>query len=762
VKAARKVAILGGGEEELNILSELHRDPSIEIVGIYDRDRRAVAIEIAEIIGVPVFTDRSFIDAFKTADHVIITGSRSAFGEEIRQLRREGIKLMTPSESASRAFEQKPSGPPEEPQLPWPQHLEQALSYIDRITDRERLLKWLLEISVRAVEASSGSIMLHSEHTSELYIGYAMGLSDDVVSHTRQKVGTGIAGSVAATGTARLIRHIVDTPLYRDGREREAILSAISVPLIDGGIVIGVLNVSTDQGDRELVEGDLETIMLLADKIAPILHQHLHIDTQKVRDAEYRIRNHIESLFQTDMGFHEKFAFLSRAIAEVLSAASVTIYTATDEGDWLILGGSDHQIHDDETPAPRIHCTNGSLARSYLQQEEVLMTEVRHEAGLVLTGRSDAITSYYLPLEHDRPLGVATVEFESLDALERFLKLKDVLRFQLGFFVYTQLKELRQSRRMQSLEALSSITPTLMGTFSTASRIRQVPALLCSLVGASMGSFHLPGPEGMETSYYGFPEDETEREARIAYDGEMLSRVRERGEPECISYLSGSIGMYDRPPLYRSIILFPLKRSGTVIGWFIGYDRRPVSPLDSSVFGAHELDLMSRAEEIVVPILEGERGGKGPETGTVSFDELLKSNQKILLERMNEEIERAERYHHGFIVTLFRIHGLKSLMEKDNRRTLDLINELSTGIRGQVRKTDYFSWIEADIFAVISLESHNRIEYLERRLIGFIEKILRNRDLYDERAFYPSSAFAVFPGTCDSAAELIREAHRRL
>jgi hypothetical protein len=91
-----------------------------------------------------------------------------------------------------------------------------------------------------------------------------------------------------------------------------------------------------------------------------------------------------------------------------------------------------------------------------------------------------------------------------------------------------------------------------------------------------------------------------------------------------------------------------------------------------------------------------------------------------------------------------------------------LINELSTGIRDQVRKTDYFSWIETDIFAVISLESHNRIEYLERRLLGFIEKALRSRDLYDERVFYPASAFAVFPGTCDTAADLIREARRRL
>ena len=43
-----RVAILGGGDDELQILSEFHRTPGIEVIGIYDRDTRAVALEIAE------------------------------------------------------------------------------------------------------------------------------------------------------------------------------------------------------------------------------------------------------------------------------------------------------------------------------------------------------------------------------------------------------------------------------------------------------------------------------------------------------------------------------------------------------------------------------------------------------------------------------------------------------------------------------------------------------------------------------------------
>ena len=82
-------------------------------------------------------------------------------------------------------------------------------------------------------------------------------------------------------------------------------------------------------------------------------------------------------------------------------------------------------------------------------------------------------------------------------------------------------------------------------------------------------------------------------------------------------------------------------------------------------------------------------------------------------------------------------------------------------MRKQVRKTDYFSWIEPDIFAVISLESHHRIEYLEQRLLDFIATVLKRRKLFIEDKVYPSSSFAVFPGGSETAAELITEAKNR-
>ncbi len=756
---AAKIAILGGGEDELNILSEYHRDPGFDILGIYDRDPRAVAMEVAEIIGVPVFTDRSFLKAFEKADYVVVSGKSGIYNSELGMLSNAGIRILNPSEAASSMADSASENdiePGEKP--PWPRHLEQALQYINRITDRDRLLKWLLEISVRAVEASTGSIMLHSENTSELYIGYAMGLSQDVVSNTRQKVGTGISGKVAETGEALLVHDIVDDPLYREGRERESISSSVSAPLTVGKTLIGVLNVSTSEGERRLDENDRDTIGLLASKISPILAQHLRIDTEKIRETEFKIRNYIESLFQRDIEFHDKFLFLCRALADILSADTVTIYTATDEGDWLILGGSDQQIQDGGR-APRIHCIKGSLARSYVNSEEVMMTEANHDSGLKISGRRDALTSIYIPLEHEDPLGVALFEFSSLDSLESFIKIKDVLRFQLGFFVYTQLRELRQARKMHSLEDLSGLTPALMGAPVLAKKLKMLPGLISPIIGASKGSFHFIGHRLEEAAYHGFPEDEKEWSILRATDEQMLLRALEQGKPECISFLSRDIGAYDNPPPYRSLVIYPFA-GADFRAYYLGYDRVPGSPLDPSIFGTHELELLGRISEIILPILH-ESGVEKREGKAASFDDLLRSNQKILLERVNEEIERAERYHHGFIVTLYKVNGLKEVLTTEYNATLEVINEISIGVRKQVRRTDYFSWIEPDIFAVISLESHHRIEFLEQRLLDFIATVLKKRNLFVENKVYPSSSFAVYPGGSETSSELITEAKNR-
>lgn len=754
-----KIAILGGGEEELNILSEFHRTPGVSILAIYDRDPRAVALEIAEIIGIPAYSDEAFLPAFSKADYVIVTEKRKLYEKEIDLLRKERKRLVNPAEAVNHltasAKEKEESG-----QHPWPMHLEEALQYMNRITDRERLLKWLLEISVRAAEASSGSIMLYSAETRELYIGYATGLSTEIVERTRQKIGDGIAGTVARTLKPLLITELVETPLYREGREREDIQSSISAPLVHAGKLLGILNVSTNLHEKKLKDADVETITLLASKIAPILDQHLLIDAHEIREIEFQIRSHLETLFHNELGFHEKFTLLCRFLADKLKADTVAVYTATDEGDWLILGGSDQQIPAG-VQSPRIHCNKGSLSRAYINGDEVLMTEASHDAGLRLKQGEGAITSIYMPLVHSEALGVLVIEFSSLAALQKFFRLKDALRFQVSFFTYSQIRDIRQSRKLESLEELSSLAPAIMAIEDLSSKLKRLPGLLSSLVDASMGSLHYESPALRESVYHQFPEDEEERRKKLEYDAEMLETVASKWEPVCVSYLTTEVALFEKPPLHRSAIGFPLFRAEDVSVVYIGYDKIPTTPLDSSIFGEHEIGLLQKVDDFLTPIFT-RKEPKKREGEPFTFDDLLRYNQKLMIERISEEIERAERYHHAFIITAFKINGLKVLFDTDYQIALNLINELSMGIRRQVRKTDFFSWTETDLFTVLSVEGYQRMGYLEKRITTFITEKLKEKGFFNADSFFPADGYAIFPGSSSTAAELIHEAKSRI
>ncbi len=754
-----KIAILGGGEEELNILSEFHRTPGVAVVGVYDSDPRAVALEIAEIVGIPHFSDESFLHAFLGADYIIVTEKRKRFEREIILLGAERKRIVNPAEAVSHLAPAEKGGEGGRPES-WPSHLDEALQYMNRITDRERLLKWLLEISVHAVTASSGSIMLFSQETRELYIGYASGLSTEVVERTRQKLGEGIAGLVGQTREAKLIDDIVEAPLYREGRERDTIQSAVSAPIAHQGRLLGVLNVSTNAGERRLGKRDLRTVSSLAERIAPILNQHLMIDAHVIRELEFQIRQYIEALFRNQSGFHEKFTLLCRFIAGKLSADTAAIYTATDEGDWLILGGSDQQIPF-ESQSPRIRCNRGSLARAFIDGEEIVMTEAVVGTGLRLKTGEGVITSIFVPLVHHEPVGVLVLEFSNLAALQTFLRLKDALRFQVGFFAQSLIREARQARKLEGLEELASLAPAFFALEETSVKVQRLPALLSTLVKASMGSVHYEGPERREASYHGFPDEDSERRRRIEYDAEMLEMVRARGEAACLSYLSSDVDFIEKPPPSRSVIGYPVHRSPEVSVIFIGYDKIPASPLDSSIFGEHELMLLRKAEELVSPLfLRGDVKRAGEEA--LSFDDLLRYNKHLMLERIREEIERAERYHHGFVLTVVRINGLASLFARDHQEALKLINELSMVARRQVRKTDFFSWMETDLFAVLSLERHQRMTYLEDRLRSVIVSALTDKGRFDSASFFPATGYALFPGASSAAADLFSEAVSRI
>src|SRR5271157_1824155 len=137
--------------------------------------------------------------------------------------------------------------------------------------NKEELLKLVLNVAIRSSGADSGSIMLVDPQKKVLKIEIADGLEPGIVKSTTQKMGKGIAGTVAKTGVPLLIRGAADRERYAADFERKDLISSICAPLIIGREIVGVLSINSKTPAREFGQEDLLYVKKLADFTADII-----------------------------------------------------------------------------------------------------------------------------------------------------------------------------------------------------------------------------------------------------------------------------------------------------------------------------------------------------------------------------------------------------------------------------------------------------------------------------------------------------------
>jgi|GEM_PF-6913316 len=148
----------------------------------------------------------------------------------------------------------------------------------------DSVLNLALEQATHLLGCGTCSLMLIDDEQKHLTIHKAIGLPEGVAETVRIPLGAGIAGRVASSGKAVLIRDIdkelADAPRNR-GHYRTR--SLLSVPLVYRGATIGVLNVNNKKDDDIFSAGDLNLLTLLANQVAiAIQNARLHTRVQEL------------------------------------------------------------------------------------------------------------------------------------------------------------------------------------------------------------------------------------------------------------------------------------------------------------------------------------------------------------------------------------------------------------------------------------------------------------------------------------------------
>ena len=170
-------------------------------------------------------------------------------------------------------------------------HVMNVTSTVRRL-EIERFLELVVENVAELMAASKVSLMLVDPANRELRIEAAIGTQEEVVEHTKVKLGEGISGRVAAEGKPMLVKDI-----EQDGRvarsNNEPVYgskSFLCVPVIQGDETVGVVNVSSPMGREEFNENDCELLELFAKRLAVALGKvekftDISLVYERVRDA---------------------------------------------------------------------------------------------------------------------------------------------------------------------------------------------------------------------------------------------------------------------------------------------------------------------------------------------------------------------------------------------------------------------------------------------------------------------------------------------
>lgn len=162
---------------------------------------------------------------------------------------------------------------------------------LNGVLSLDALLQTIIDESRRLADAEASSLLLHDESSGELYFHVALSEAGDTEAlkkSLRLKSGEGIAGTAAATRTSIRVADAASDPrVYKaaDALTRFTTRSLLAVPMVDGGRLVGVLEVLNKRCGRGFNDLD-QRILEMFSGLAAIAITRARLIEENLRAAQ--------------------------------------------------------------------------------------------------------------------------------------------------------------------------------------------------------------------------------------------------------------------------------------------------------------------------------------------------------------------------------------------------------------------------------------------------------------------------------------------
>jgi diguanylate cyclase (GGDEF)-like protein len=694
----RRLGIWGASEESLRLLRLLEGNPDVEVERIYDADIPA-ALERARGLGsevshriAPILVDDAAA-FFAEQDFDAIVDSDGDFSSHAPAGPRSALQVVTP---LTARLLWGYGVPPRDRKAELLQALHEVVESVDLTIEADELFERMLEIAVGVTGAEGGSLMLLDPESQVLRMRVARGVEPELWPKIRVALGQGISGRVAAEGQPIHLRGRADRRNYDLTRDRVDVESALCVPLIHGGKVLGVLNVHHATHADVFSDEDLRFMEQLARLDAQIIARAQEHESLRSQAARYDAVREVQRVLHGPALLADRLEEFCRFMADRAGHGIVHLYLKEADGSLglaatsLAGGGFGGEY--------RLEPGAGIDGEAIRQQRPSLL---RHEDG--------RLGYAALPLLAGSQL-VGLLSIQAGTQVEQSRGLLESWQEIAAAAAETIARTDREARLATRAERINAINETSIRMLSC-TEPNEVARLATSSASMILEADHailrLQDPTTRRysiRSYFGSADGSTQ-ESLFRLDKAVTVDAIRRRAPHLIQDASLDPNLREFCDEMRSVLTAPIKRSGEVIGTVSVYDKVALDRFFASRFDDEDLQVFGRFVAYVERALDHALSHRENQQHRNFDEETGLPNESYLEKRLQEEISRAAGRENALALCVCRLENRDELVaEAGLAHVSRVVTCLAESMRTHLRDFDVLARIDQDEFAVLMPE----------------------------------------------------------
>jgi GAF domain-containing protein len=694
----RRLGIDGATEETLRLIPLLNANPDVEVARVWHADA-AEALERARAVSPDLPAQLEYVlrppptgpGDWSDLSAVIDADSGGHFARLHPDAVARGLQVVTPLTARLLWGYGMAAGERKHELL---QALAEVVESVELTIHSRELFQRMLEIAVGATGAEGGSLMLLDPETRELRISVAIGVEPELWPKIRVPLGEGIAGRAAADARSLVLSGRADHARFRIVRERLDVESALCVPLLHEGRVLGVVNLHHGTRTDAFGDEDLHFVEQLAALDAQIIARAQEHESMRTQANRYAAVREARGILAGHDPLPDRLRDLCRALARRVGQGIANIYLLDrDEGELMLAATS---------------LEGGGFAGEYrIVPGEGIDGQVAHSRRpAFLRGDGGTLAYVALPLlAGERLMGVLSVQAgadaPSGRAIEETL-LEMAAAAADG--IAQSDREARMNTRATRMSAINETGIRMLSTTELADVVRLATSSLAMILEADHVVLRLQDPQTSRyviRSYFG-PADGRQQERLFRLDKQVsvdaivrrtARLVRDAESEPNLSALHGDI---------RSLLSAPLKRDGQVVGTLSAYDKVATDRFYAGRFNDDDLQIFTRfvsyVERAVTSCLfqAGVRQHK-------NFDEETGlPNEGYIAKRIHEEITRSVGREGALAVAVCRIDNLDEVARHANpAQAHRVVLRTADALRSHLRDFDVLGRTKPGEFTVL-------------------------------------------------------------